>query len=210
MVDKSELGEFDLENFMSKSGNSENSAAASSEGTLRQIVFVIDASNSMQGHKIGAVNDCVNNIISKLRSLDRSRENPISIYVIGFASRLFKWTDSFVRASEFKYSYVEMADGLTDINAAIKELTVLTNNNMKKEAKKYVVLFSDGLSTENCSESMAQWSQAELYPEIRKIVAAFEDDLRDSQSMSFFESFAEAGLIVPITSQEDILNALLG
>ena len=118
MIKEFELGEFDLDSFMNESSESESAATSTGEGSSRQIVFVIDASNSMQGHKIGAVNDCVNNIISKLRSLDRSQENAIRISVIGFSTRLFRWTDSFVRASEFKYSYVEMVDGLTDINAA--------------------------------------------------------------------------------------------
>ena len=149
MINGIELGEFDLDSFMNESVDSESVAANSGERASRQIVFIIDASNSMQGHKIGAVNDCVNNIVSKLRSLDHNQENHISISVIGFSSRLFRWTDSFVRASKFKYSYVEMTDGLTDINAALQELTVLTNSSMEKKAKKYVVLFSDGLLTDD-------------------------------------------------------------
>ena len=220
MIKEFELGEFDLDSFMNESSECESAATSTGEGSSRQIVFVIDASNSMQGHKIGAVNDCVNNIISKLRSLDRSQENAIRISVIGFSTRLFRWTDSFVRASEFKYSYVEMVDGLTDINAAFNELTMLSNN-MEKAAKKYVVLFSDGLFTEgkvsqaaqflgyNYSESMARWSQAELFPEIERIAVVFDDDLHDTQSLGFFKELVGAGLIVPISDQEQLLSALL-
>lgn len=204
-----ELGEFDLDSFMSDSADSDSSAVFTGEGVSRQIVFVIDASNSMQGHKIGSVNDCVNNILSKLRSLDRNQEYPISISVIGFSSRLFKWTESFVRASDFKYSYVEMVDGVTDINAALQELTVLTNNT-EKDAKKYVVLFSDGLTTEDYSENLAHWKQAEPYSDMVKIAVAFDDDLRDSQSVSFFKDFAGSGMVIPITDQEQLLTALLG
>lgn len=208
MVTGIELGEFDLDSFMEESEDNESAIVNAGEGTSRQIIFVIDASNSMQGHKIGSVNDCVNNILSKLRSLDRSQENPISISVIGFSSRLFKWTESFVRASDFKYSYVEMVDGVTDINAALQELTVLTNH-MEKDTKKYVVLFSDGLTTEDYTENLAYWKQAELYSDIVKIAIAFDDDLRDSQSVSFFKDFVGSGMVIPITDQEQLLTALL-
>lgn len=204
-----ELGEFDLDSFLKESKDNENATIYSEESTLRQIVFVIDASNSMQGHKIGSVNDCVNNILSKLKSLDRNQKNPISISVIGFSSRLFKWTESFVRASDFKYSYIEMVDGITDINAALKELIPITNS-MEKDAKKYVVLFSDGLTTEDCAENLAHWKQAELYTDVVKIAVAFDDDLRDSQSISFFNDFVGSGMVIPITDQEQLLTALLG
>lgn len=209
MVTGIELGEFDFDSFLKESNDSENATLYAAEGVSRQIVFVIDASNSMQGHKIGSVNDCVNNILSKLKSLDRNQENPISISVIGFSSRLFKWTESFVRASDFKYSYVEMVDGVTDINAALQELIPLTNS-MEKDAKKYVVLFSDGLTTEDCAENLAHWKQAELYPDVVKIAVAFEDDLCDSQSISFFNDFVESGMVIPITDQERLLTVLLG
>ncbi len=208
MVTGIELGEFDFDNFLKESKDSENATLYAGEGTSRQIVFVIDASNSMQGHKIGSVNDCVNNILSKLRSLDHNQDNPISISVIGFSSRLFKWTESFVRASDFKYSYVEMVDGVTDINAALQELIPLTNS-MEKDAKKYVVLFSDGLTTEDCAENLARWKQAELYTDIVKIAVSFDDDLCDSQSISFFNDFVGSGMVIPITDQEQLLTVLL-
>lgn len=209
MIDGIELGEFDFDSFISESSKSENAVTRSGESVARQVVFVIDASNSMQGFKIGAINECVNNIISKLRSIDRSKENPISISVIGFSSRLFKWTNAFIPASEFKFSYVEMVDGLTDLNTALNELIILTNNGMKKEARKYVVLFSDGLFTEDYSESFEEWKQTELFPEITRAIVAFDEDLRDPQSMGFFRDFVSAGLIVPITEQAQLLSTLL-
>lgn len=208
MIKEFELGEFDLDSFMSESADGESVVTNTKDGVSRQIVFVIDASNSMQGHKIGAVNDCVNNIISKLRSLDRNQENSINISVIGFSTRLFKWADSFVRAAEFKYSYVEMVDGLTDINAVFHEFTILSHN-MEKEAKRYVVLFSDGLFIEDYSESMAEWSQVDLFSDTEKIAVVFDDDLQDSQSLSFYKEFVGPGLIIPIKDQEQLLSVLL-
>ena len=101
------------------------------------------------------------------------------------------------------------SDLVTDINAALQELIVLTNH-MEKDTKKYVVLFSDGLTTEDYIENLAHWKQTELYSDIVKIAVAFDDDLRDSQSVSFFKDFVGIGMVIPITDQEKLLTALLG
>lgn len=209
MIEGIELGDFDLESFMDEAKDADSSIKDIRNDSMRQIVFVIDASNSMQGHKIGAVNDCVNNIISKLKTLDRSQEDSVNVSVMGFSTRLFRWTNGFVRASEFKYSYVEMVDGLTDVNAVFQELTDLTNNDMNKEAKKYTVLFSDGLLTEDYSASLAKWKSAQQYSDIMKIAVAFDEDLQDPQSKDFYQEFVDNGIILPMTKQEELLSILL-
>ena len=209
MIEGIELGDFDLDSFMDEAKDADSSIENKKNDSVRQIVFVIDASNSMQGHKIGAVNDCVNNIISKLKTMDRSQENSVNVSVMGFSTRLFRWTNGFVRASEFKYSYVEMVDGLTDVNAALQELTDLTSNDMKKEAKKFTVLFSDGLFAEDYSSSLAKWKSTQQYPDIIKIAVAFEEDLQDPQSKGFYQEFVDTGIILPMAKQEDLLSILL-
>ena len=93
MIEGIELGDFDLESFMDEAKDADFSIKDIRNDSMRQIVFVIDASNSMQGHKIGAVNDCVNNIISKLKTLDRSQEDSVNVSVMGFSTRLFRWTN---------------------------------------------------------------------------------------------------------------------
>ena len=209
MIEGIELGDFDLESFMDEAQDADSSIEDIRNDSMRQIVFIIDASNSMQGHKIGAVNDCVNNIISKLKMLDRSQENSVNVSVMGFSTKLFRWSNGFVRASEFKYSYVEMVDGLTDVNAVLQELTDLTNNDMNKKAKKYTVLFSDGLLTEDYSTSLAKWKSTQQYPDIMKIAVAFDEDLQDPQSKDFYQEFVDTGIILPMTKQEELLSILL-
>ena len=209
MIEGIGLGDFDLESFMDEAQDADSSIEDIRNDSMRQIVFIIDASNSMQGHKIGAVNDCVNNIISKLKMLDRSQENSVNVSVMGFSTKLFRWSNGFVRASEFKYSYVEMVDGLTDVNAVLQELTDLTNNDMNKKAKKYTVLFSDGLLTEDYSTSLAKWKSTQQYPDIMKIAVAFDEDLQDPQSKDFYQEFVDTGIILPMTKQEELLSILL-
>ena len=208
MLDNIDLGEFDYNRFL-KSYDSNIATITNSENAPLQIVFVIDASNSMQGYRIGAVNEFVNNSISLLGSLDHNREKPIGVSVIGFSSRLFKWTDSFVRASNFIYSYVEMTDGVTDFSAAIDEISLLTETKMKKDSKKYVILFSDGLATDSYKDSLSNWRRSALYSDVMKIAVSFEDDLCDPQSMEFFVEFTDGGMIIPISAQEQLLKAIL-
>ena len=102
-----------------------------------------------------------------------------------------------------------MVDGLTDVNAVFQELTDLTNNDMNKEAKKYTVLFSDGLLTEDYSASLAKWKSAQQYSDIMKIAVAFDEDLQDPQSKDFYQKFVDNGIILPMTKQEELLSILL-
>lgn len=209
MPDRIELGEFDIRDFMTEEASSVIEIAESNETAERQIVFAIDASNSMRGHKIGAVNDIVNNVISKLKSYTRTQTRSISISVIGYSSRLFRWTPAFVPVKDFKYSYVEMADGLTDINALFQELFELTENHMHPESKKFVVLFSDGLPTSDYHETWNKWRNTNMYKDIHKIVVVFDDDLTDPQSAEFFRQFVDLGTVISVKDQENLLVSLL-
>jgi uncharacterized protein YegL len=210
MPDAIELGEFDIDSFLQEIDDADSACTDRYESRQIQVVFAIDASNSMQGHKIGAINDCVNNAVSKLRSLDRGKNGAISVSAIGFSGRLFKWTEGFVPAASFKYSYVEMVDGLTNANALFQELASLAETHMVDESDKYVVLFSDGLITEDYRDSLEQWRRVGRYGDIRKIVMAFDDDLSDCQSLDFFHEFADSGMVISMNEQEKLLSELLG
>lgn len=204
-----ELGEFDLDSFLKDDAPEEIVPIKNTNSCNRQIILAVDASNSMQGYKVGAVNDTVNNIINKLNSIGRNQDGAISVAVIGFSSRLFRWTDGFVPVHDFKFSYVESTDGLTDINALFEELARLAAEGMDSEAKKYVVLFSDGLPTEDYSVSISKWKRTRVYNDIEKISVSFDDDLMDPQSREFLEEFADHGKVMSIKNQEELLSVIL-
>ena len=71
-MDITELGEFDLDGFMAGLKDGAETEALTNKVIKKQIILALDASNSMLGYKIGAVNDAVNNLVSKLKTLDRS------------------------------------------------------------------------------------------------------------------------------------------
>ncbi len=210
MSDEFELGEFDFADFPQGSDPADVMNPQDRSRSSLQIVFAIDASNSMQGYKIGAVNDCVNNVISKLQSIAHSRGEPIEVSVIGFSTRLFRWTNAFVPVERFDYSYVEMVDGLTNVSAILSELAVLSDNHMDDDSRKFVVLLSDGLPTENYKESLRSWTQTKRYKDTYKIVLAFDDDIADPQSLEFYRDFIDSGSLLGVQEQEELLGLLLG
>lgn len=210
MIDVSELGEFNLDDFLDEMGGNTSQPESPKRVIKKQVVLALDASNSMHGYKIGAVNDVVNNLITKLKTLDRSSNYSISIHVIGFAARLFRWNGTFVPVSEFQYSYVETADGLTNMKALFEELTNVTDHHMNDDAEKYTVLFSDGLSTEDYVDSANQWKNTGRYKDIHKIAVSFDEDLEDVQSAAFFQDFTHSGPVLPIQDIERLYSLLLG
>lgn len=207
-MDVTELGEFDLDGFMAGLKDGAETEALTNKVIKKQIILALDASNSMLGYKIGAVNDAVNNLVSKLKTLDRSAGCEVSVYVIGFSARLFRWTGSFTPVSKFQYSYVETADGLTNMSALFEELADVTEKQLEDDAEKYAVLFSDGLSTEDYTKSADRWKNTGRYQDIRKIAVAFEEDLEDEQSAAFFRDFTASGSVLPIQDAE-ALHAIL-
>lgn len=205
-----ELGNFDIDSFLSQTEVSTKSNQIIDAQVQRQIVLAIDASNSMMGAKIGAVNEAVNNLISKLKSYDRSPTSAISICVVGYSSRLFRWTNGFVPIRDFKFSYVEMVDGISDINSLLRELSVLSEEHMIDEANKFVILFSDGLPTVDYKLEMDNWKKTKNYTNTKRIAISFDDDLTDAQSRSFFHDFTESDAILSIKEPAQLLNILIG
>ena len=205
-----EIGDFDFD-YNNNESNIEianDISFSNASSTNYQIIFVLDASNSMKGYKIGAVNDLVNNLISKLNSFNSSGID-ISISVIGFSSKLIRWTNGFVPIREFSFSYIEMVDGLSDISAALEEILRLTGE-FKEESKKTICLFSDGLPTSDYRSYMERLKKTPNFAQVQKICVSFDDDLKDEQSIEFFNSIVDSSQeIISVNQQELILSKIL-
>ena len=202
-----ELGEFDLDCFLNQE---ECVVVETPKENHLYVILGIDASNSMRGYKIGAVNDVVNNTISRLKSFDKGADCSVQIAVVGFSERLFRWTNGFVPATDFKFSYVEMVDGKTDICGFIDELVRLTQSvNAGNADHICAILFSDGLPTTDYEQSISAWRSCSNYSKVKRIAVSFDDDIEDSQSREMLEAFANSGIILSIKRQDDILSEIL-
>lgn len=201
-MDNFEIGEFNFDDFLSfEEAVSEKTNKCA---VAKKVLFAIDASNSMSGYKIGAVNDTVNNAVSKLKSLQKSSDCEVHVRVIGFSDRLFKWSDDFLPVFEFKYSNIETAGGITDINALFEELIKMADS-VQSDSQYYVFFFTDGLPTSDYAALLKQWLDTSRSKGINSYTVSFEEDIQDEQSYSFLCEFSSSGDVININHSEDIM-----
>lgn len=112
------------------------------------IYFLIDTSGSMEGAKIGALNDAMTNIITELQSEDVN----IDVSVLQYASST-KWMyDHPVPISEFEWENL-YANGMTAMGTACVEIAkTLTDSG---NSASIVIIISDGYPTDDFEEGVA-------------------------------------------------------
>lgn len=114
------------------------------------IYFLIDTSGSMDGAKIGSVNDTMENIISELKS--HSYHDNLFINVLSFA-RKSKWMyEQHVEICDFIWNTLS-ASGMTSLGDACKELANILNKHANQD-EVTIVLLSDGLPTDDFEDGI--------------------------------------------------------
>jgi uncharacterized protein YegL len=119
------------------------------------LFFVIDASGSMDGSKIGAVNTAIEEVIPALKDLsDENADAQIKIAVLEFSSGV-RWitANGLVEIDKFHWSYID-AGGVTDFGAACKALNekLSTKAFMQEATGSFapaIFLMSDGEPTDD-------------------------------------------------------------
>lgn len=112
------------------------------------IYFLIDTSCSMEGAKIGALNDAMTNIITELKSEDVSLE----VSVLQYSSKIKWMNDHPVPLSEFEWENM-YANGMTAMGEACVELSKAFKDNNNCDA--VVIMISDGYPTDDFEEGIA-------------------------------------------------------
>ena len=119
------------------------------------LFFLIDTSGSMEGNKIGAVNDAVVNVLPMLN--DISETNPdaeIKVAALEFSSGVNWLYDEPKLAKDFIWQDVT-AGGLTSLGGACAELAAKLSRNgcfMQSASGSFapaIILLSDGGPTDN-------------------------------------------------------------
>jgi uncharacterized protein YegL len=145
------------------------------------LFFIVDTSGSMDGSKIGAVNDAITQVIPMLDGISASNADAeIKIAALQFSSGC-EWIYSGPKsASEFKWVDRE-ADGLTDLGAAYLEL----NNKLSRDAfmqtttgsfAPVLLLMSDGDPTDNWEAGLSKLKENKWYKNAIKIAIAIGSD----------------------------------
>ena len=165
------------------------------------LFFLIDTSGSMEGNKIGAVNDAVVNVLPMLN--DISETNPdaeIKVAALEFSSGVNWLYDEPKLAKDFIWQDVT-AGGLTSLGGACAELAAKLSRNggfMQSASGSFapaIILLSDGGPTDNYEVGLAKLKANNWFKSAIKIAIAIGDDA-DKDVLKDFTGNSEAVITV--------------
>ena len=165
------------------------------------LFFLIDTSGSMEGNKIGAVNDAVVNVLPMLN--DISETNPdaeIKVAALEFSSGVNWLYDEPKLAKDFIWQDVT-AGGLTSLGGACAELASKLSRNggfMQSASGSFapaIILLSDGGPTDNYEIGLAKLKSNNWFKSAIKIAIAIGDDA-DKDVLKDFTGNSEAVITV--------------
>ena len=165
------------------------------------LFFLIDTSGSMEGNKIGAVNDAVVNVLPILN--DISETNPdaeIKVAALEFSSDVRWLYDEPKSAKDFIWQDVT-ASGLTCLGGACAELAARLSRNggfMQSASGSFapaIILLSDGGPTDDYESGLAKLKTNNWFKSAIKIAIAIGDDA-DKDVLKDFTGSSEAVITV--------------
>lgn len=134
------------------------------------LYFVIDTSGSMDGAKIGSVNDTMENVISELNL--HSNQLDIVVNVLSFA-RKSKWMfEHPIKIEDFVWDRL-YASGMTSLGDACKQLANHIEDNAVDDEIK-ILLISDGLPTDDFDEGIEKLNNSLSSKNVKRYAIALE------------------------------------
>lgn len=165
------------------------------------LFFLIDTSGSMEGNKIGAVNDAVVNVLPMLN--DISETNPdaeIKVAALEFSNGVNWLYDEPKLAKDFIWQDVA-ASGLTSLGAACSELASKLSRSggfMQSASGSFapaIILLSDGGPTDDYNTGLAKLKANNWFKSAIRIAIAIGDDA-DKDVLKDFTGSSEAVITV--------------
>ena len=166
------------------------------------LFFLIDTSGSMEGNKIGAVNDAIPNILPLVDEIsDKNPDAVIKVAALEFSNGV-KWLYDEPRlAKEFIWQDVT-AGGLTSLGEACKELAKKLSRKdggyMMSASGSFapaIILLSDGGPTDNFLSGLKMLKTNNWFNSAIKIAIAIGDDA-DKNVLKEFTGSSEAVITV--------------
>ena len=160
------------------------------------LFFMVDTSGSMDGRKIGAVNESIQEVLPMIN--DISAANPdaeIKVAALQFSSGTSWVYDEPMLASDFVWQDVS-AMGPTDLGEACRELNSKLSKNgfMKSASGSYapvIILLSDGDPTDDFDSGLAKLQENKWFSHAIKIAIPIGDDA-NKEKLAQFTGTSEA------------------
>ena len=145
------------------------------------LFFLVDASSSMEGGKIGAVNDAIRNVLPMVNDISvNNNDAEIRVAVLKFSSGV-EWVYSEPKlASDFEWLDIQAA-GLTDMGEACRELSRKLSRSafMKSEGGFFapaVILLSDGHPTDDFAAGLNSLKRNKWFMKGIRVAIAIGND----------------------------------
>jgi uncharacterized protein YegL len=146
------------------------------------LFFLIDASGSMDGSKIGAVNSAIEEVIPALQEVsDENADAQIKVAALEFSSGA-RWITASgpLEVEQFRWNTINAA-GVTDFGAACKALNekLSTKAFMNEATGSFapaVFLLSDGEPTDDWQKDLTALKQNNWFKAAVKVAVAIGDD----------------------------------
>lgn len=167
----------------------------------RQMVLflLIDTSGSMEGERIGIVNNTIREVLPELRGIGGA-DVDLKIAALAFSSGC-KWLHAEpVSVDTFQWNNME-ADGVTDLGAALRELNLKMSKDMFLKAPSASVapaifLLSDGQPTDDYDGGLKVLKKNNWYKYAIRVALAIGGDDADKEALAKFTGNKEAVITV--------------
>ena len=160
------------------------------------LFFLVDTSGSMEGDKIGSVNDAIRETVPDLQDLSNSNADAaIKIATLQFATDVQWLYPQPIDSGDFRWNDLQVG-GLTSLGAALNELnTKLSKSQFLQEAAgsfaPVIILLSDGGPTDDYKRGLEGIKKNNWFKHAIKIAIAIGNDA-DKNVLTDFTGNSEA------------------
>ena len=170
------------------------------------LYILLDTSGSMQGAKIGALNDCMSNIIIDLQETAYNGQN-IDLSVMSFA-RSANWMYEEPRSVlDFEWKVLD-ANGMTSLGEACTELSNHLDVYKSNEIAT-IVLISDGCPTDDFEEGIQSLRENDRFVNANKFAIAVGQDADMNCLIEFTDTRESIYNIDNVSTLFDLLLSLI-
>ena len=171
-----------------------------------QLYLLLDTSGSMEGAKIGALNDSMENIIVDLQEKAFNGID-IKVSVLSFARHINWMYQNPIKILDFMWKPLN-ASGMTSLGLACCELSKAIASN-KQDEDIAVVLLSDGCPTDDYEEGIQELRKLSQFNQATKFAIALGSDADLKSLMKFVDSQENIFMENKADSLLDVLDVII-